>query len=992
MLLATVSLLAALSTPRSADPRSAAATALRAAFAAPAGKWRELDTVRRRFDCVSVTGIRVESTSVDGSRATVRLEVAADQPSFPAYWVLRLRRDGSGWRLTAVDLPERALAAKIAAAPDEAHRRVLLEADPTLVTPELARRICEMGDGLVTHYMPQRADDLAALAREIAHDWNDTAGESRALWLLGRSLAVRNKIEPSRRAYEEGRDLAERAHDPHLLAATLLGIGAERIRTGEVDRTEELQEALRMARSLHDDRVAAEALYRLAFCDQNKGRYADALRKYDESVRLARRAGDRITEAAATADTGITYEYLNSHNLSFAYVRRGIALFRQAGNPHSVLLYLRNLADMEAWDLYTDDAEKHLREVAVLLRRYPDDRIQAFADATWATIALQRHDFAAAERVCTEGLALARKVAAKSLVTNFAEQLAEVRDQQHRYIEAAALAEEAIARSLTLTPSFDIYWHAKDDLGLALAGQGKVAEARRAFSDAIGAIEGTLTTAPPGRDDQQSFLTDKIAPYDEMFATFVNDRPEEAIRWAERERARILIELLASGKRAPARTLDATEQAEETAIQHGLANINVALSEERAKKAPDAGRIELLERDLSEKRIELAVFTRRLYEMHPDLALSRGDVPEASMDEIRAAIPPDGVALEYVMLDERCWLAALTHDGPPRIVPLVANTREIMRGVAQLRAQLVARDAGFRSVARRLYQILVEPAADVLRGKRIVCVLPANTLCDLPFQALIGGDGKYFIEHRSLFYSPSLAYLVWRANHPPSHQDGRRELLAFGNPRVAVQTAQQARARLRAEPVGSLPEAEEEVRALARIYGGGATICVGAAATEEEFKKKAPHYRLLHLATHGMYDDSDPMYSHLLLARRPGSADDGLLEARELAGLALDADLVVLSACETGLTGTWGHPGIAGLSWALLAAGTDTAVLTDLKVDSASSRDLMIAFHRRLARRPHDVAGRLATEALREAQVDMLRGGRADPFYWAAFFVIGRGW
>jgi CHAT domain-containing protein len=992
MLLATLSLLAALSTPRPADPRSVAEVAMRSALAAPAGQWRELDTVRRRFDCVTVSGIRAESASVKGGRATVALEVAADQPIFPARWVLSLRRDGARWRVTAVDVPERALAAKIAAAPDEAHRRMLLAAHPALVTPELARRLCEIGDGLVTHYVPQRAEDLAALAREISKDWNDTAGEARALWLRGRSFAVRNKIEPSRRAYEEGRDLAERAHDTRLLAATLLGIGTEIMHTGEIEHREEVQEALRLARALHDDRIAADALYRLAFCDQNKGLYADALRKYDESIRLARRAGDLITEAAATADTGITYEYMNSHNLSFAYVRRGIALFREAGNPHSVLLYLRNLADMEAWDLYSDDAEKHLREVAVLLRRYPDDRIEAFADATWATIAQLRHDFATAERVCAEGLALARKAQVKSLVTNFLEALAAVRDQQHRYTEAAALAEEAIARSSTLTPNFDVYWNAKDDLGRALAGQGKLAEARRAFEDAIGAIEGTLTTAPPGRDDQQSFLQDKVAPFDEMFATYVNDRPEEAIRWAERERARILMDLLASGKRAPARTLSAAEHAEETAIQQGMTAANVALSEERAKKAPDAGRIESLERELSQKRIELAVFTRRLYDAHPDLALSRGDVPEASVDESRAAIPPDGVTLEYVVLPERSWVVAMTHSGPPRIVPLLAGTPEILRAVAQLRAQLAARDAGFRTVARRLYQMLIEPAAGVLRGKRIVCVLPASALCDLPFQALIGGDGKYLIEHRSLFYAPSLSYLVWRGKHPPSHRDDRRELLAFGNPRVAAQTAQQARARTRAEPVGPLPEAEEEVRALERIYGAGATLRIGAAATEEAFKKEAPHYRLLHLATHGTYDDSDPMYSHLVLARRPGGTEDGLLEARELAGLALDADLVVLSACETGRTGRWGHAGIVGLSWALLAAGTDTAVLTNLNVDSASSRDLMIAFHRRLAGARGRVSGRAATDALRAAQMEMIRGNQADPFYWAGFFVTGRGW
>src|SRR6185295_6408168 len=129
------------------------------------------------------------------------------------------------------------------------------------------------------------------------------------------------------------------------------------------------------------------------------------------------------------------------------------------------------------------------------------------------------------------GKALAEKAGVKSLVTNFTQQLAHVRVEQGRYAEAAALAEEAVRRSVDVTPNFDVYWHAKHDLGSALAGQGKLAEAREAFSDAIGAIEGTQAKAPPGREDQQFYFADKIEPYYAMFATYAHDRPDEAIAW-----------------------------------------------------------------------------------------------------------------------------------------------------------------------------------------------------------------------------------------------------------------------------------------------------------------------------------------------------------------------------------------------------------------------------------------------------------------------------
>jgi CHAT domain-containing protein len=191
----------------------------------------------------------------------------------------------------------------------------------------------------------------------------------------------------------------------------------------------------------------------------------------------------------------------------------------------------------------------------------------------------------------------------------------------------------------------------------------------------------------------------------------------------------------------------------------------------------------------------------------------------------------------------------------------------------------------------------------------------------------------------------------------------------------------------------ALPEAEKQVRALGRLYGAARSrVYVGADASEERMKTEAGNFRILQLATHGILNNASPMYSHIVLAQgAAGAHEDGLVEAWEMMNLDLKADLVVLSACETARGRVGAGEGVIGLTWALFVAGSPATVVSQWKVESASTTELMLEFHRGLLptkKRPHTSTA----TSLQQASLKLLNSREhRHPFYWAGFVVVGDG-
>jgi CHAT domain-containing protein/Tfp pilus assembly protein PilF len=528
---------------------------------------------------------------------------------------------------------------------------------------------------------------------------------------------------------------------------------------------------------------------------------------------------------------------------------------------------------------------------------------------------------------------------------------------------------------------------------------GQIEKARLAFDEAIAAMENARVQVVGNEREQQRFFETRVKAYYEMIALLIEqNRADEAFAYAERSKARTLLDVLQSGKTDVTKAMTTEEQEQERQLKGELISLNSQITKEGLREKPDAARLNELAVRVQKARLNYEAFQTNLYVAHYELKARRGQAQSITLDDASALMPDAGSALlEYVVTDEKTYLFAITRSaqaGKPKanlkVYTIDIKRQELTARAEDFRQQLASRDIRFRASARQLYDLLLKPAQSELQGKNHIVIVPDAALWELPFQALQPDANRYFIQSAAISYTPSLSALREMKRQRQRQSSGKSPtLLAFGNPALSNETIERNRIARRDEKLEPLPETEQEVKALAQLYGTeNSRVYIGAAAREDLVKSEAGKFKVLHLATHGVLNDSNPMYSRIVLSQGETN-EDGLLEAWEIMKLDLSADLVVLSACDTARGRVGAGEGVIGLTWAFFVAGSPTTVVSQWKVDSASTSQLMLDFHRNLKNAKPMIT---KAEALRAASLKMLQGNAyKHPFYWAGFVIVGDG-
>ncbi|NJN86828.1 MAG: CHAT domain-containing protein [Leptolyngbyaceae cyanobacterium SL_7_1] len=267
---------------------------------------------------------------------------------------------------------------------------------------------------------------------------------------------------------------------------------------------------------------------------------------------------------------------------------------------------------------------------------------------------------------------------------------------------------------------------------------------------------------------------------------------------------------------------------------------------------------------------------------------------------------------------------------------------------------------------QQLHQILIEPIADLLPDdpNQRVIVVPQEALFLVPFAALQAADGQYLVERHTLLTTSAIQVLEL-SQQRSSAFNAAQTAVVVGNPHPMPAS------------LTALPYAEVEAEAIAQLLN--TTAITGADATETAIKQQLANARLIHFATHGLFNETHPLQGAIALAPSP-MGEDGFLTAAEILDLSLTAELVVLSACDTGRGRITGD-GVVGLSRSLIAAGVPSVLVSLWQVPDDATAQLMIEFYRQ---RPQGDDA----QALRRSMLSVMQT-YPHPRDWAAFTLVG---
>src|SRR5215813_12149893 len=566
--------------------------------------------------------------------------------------------------------------------------------------------------------------------------------------------------------------------------------------------------------------------------------------------------------------------------------------------------------------------------------------------------------------------------------------IGEVHFAQKNFPQALENFQKALALGESRQMAGEVRW-ATSRIGDILRQTGKPAEAVPYYQKAIQQIESTRALLE-SEEYRQSYFEGGVNVYERMIRDLVaSGRTEEAFNYNERARSRAFLDVL--GTKVQLANVKSGLLHEEMVLQERIAGLKARL--QSADENPGDLRREL--RDAERAYDSFLAKVRKENKEQTSLMT----VEPLTLKQVQELLQPGITLVEYFVgqVSTRVWIIEKER---MQYVGIHIGKQELAERVKTLRDSIFAlgEKEKFNESSTFLYQELIQPILPYASGKELI-VVPHDVLHYLPFHALIGSDGRYLIEKYPVYYLSSASLLQFVKE---KRKAGGEKVLAFGNPDLG-------------DPEKNLEFAELEAKEVKAAYPES-SVYIRKEATEEKSKTLSANRDIIHFATHAELNEDDPLSSAVLLAK--GGKEDGRLEVREIFGMDLKANLVVLSGCDTALGKLSTGDELVGLTRAFIYAGTPSVMASLWSVDDSSTAQLMASFYRNLKTMSK-------AEALRQAQLGLIRGeGRSDmlarrgvggigklgetvksefpsqkpisistshPYFWAPFILVGDG-
>jgi len=923
---------------------------------------------------------------------------------------------------------------------DEKSTGQILESHAQLVNDQLWNALIRHAATDYYQTSPQQSLAMYRVAIQVASRLNNPRLLATTYYNLGRTYSGLNQLTEAIQAYEKSKGLFEQAGLQHDLIYILADLGLLYFIQEDYGRASQYsRQALSLSDTVKNDSTGvwpieygkATALSTLANLDLREGDFGEAIEKFkkalaihqqlnrggsnynwyiagdlqaighafissgdyakalaylNDALKVVAQTSDQDSMASLQNDMGVLYLEQEDYPQAKKSFEESLRIYLSNGNQREAASVLLNLGVTEQRQSNFEEALGRFQSSLEVAKRVHSIDAMIAAGEGIGTVLTAKHNFSAALETFDQSLKLAKELQETTRQTELTWRMSQAYLGMGRLQEAVSFAQAAVALGRT-SHSPKLIYLATTTLGECYAAQNKIELATQTLKGAVDDLELMRDRVAGNEVESQLFFENKVGAYELLVDLLIKQgRPLDALMFAERAKGRVLLDVLRGGRAELEKLMTPAERDEAHRLNQRISELN-----EQVKLRQSSNSLsDVLYRQLDSARLEYQAFQNNVYVSHPDLRVRSGRTPSLTTNELNhLTLNNKRAFLEYVIGKNQIYLFVLTAANAsgspkPKVYSLAIRRQDLEQKVEQFHQKLADRHPDFAGLARELYSILIGPAESELRGIDAVCAVPDGLLWNLPFQALMTDGNRYLIEDHSLFYAPSLSVLNEMSKSEQRFSTKDDSLLAFGNPVIGKD-------EVRHDELCPLPEAETEVSSISKSFTSTSNrILIGRQASEKSFKALAPQYSTIHLATHGVLDNRQPLYSHLLLTKTEGDAEnDGLLEAREIMDMKLKADLAVLSACDTANGRISPGEGVMGMSWAFFLGGTRSMLVSQWKVNSASTSQLMLNFYKALESAKGRTADKKA-DALRQASLVLMKNQQyRHPFYWAGFVLIG---
>jgi len=833
---------------------------------------------------------------------------------------------------------------------------------------------------------------VAIVAAPTSPSQSTTTSESaEKLLQQGTQLYQAEKFEAAIQVWQQARKASQQRQNRSQEGEILAHLGMAYVRLERYqDAIAVLEDFSAVAQAVPNRTVEAQALGNLGIAYKGLGQYAKAIATHRQAGKLMLALGDRQGLGQVLSNLGNTFEAVGDYTNATAAFQQSLKIAQQTGDRIGESIALGNLGA-----IYADQGKD---QEAIALFQQSLDLAKANNHLPGQTSALLNlgsthhslRQLEAAIAFYQQSLKLAQTIGDRQREAEALGALGLAYEDQKNFAAAIQQHQQSLAIGRSLK-SPELQGRALNNLGHALFNSGKLKEAETVLRQAIQLLDALR----PDLSDQYrvSIFDTQIHTYSLLQQVLIAARQyDAALEAAEWGRARAFAERLArrvrSGRKVePAASKQAAPPTASSPPR--IAPIRMA-------------QIRRIAREQRATLVEYAIVPDDDFKFRGKQRGRESELliwvvqPSGQLHFRRVNLKPlwqQNLNLEKLVLASRnCLVPGADCRG---VTIPATNPRSPNFGVRRSVGQSTENPAAAAATPpkrrvnpalRQLHQLLIEPIADLLPTKaddRII-LLPLESLFLVPFPALQTTDGTYLVEQHTVLTAPAIQVLaltrqIKQQRPQVTGRDRFLPALIVGNPAMPT---------IEAQELAELPAAEEEANQVAALLQVKALT--GRTATQVKVTQQMPQAALVHLATHGLLEygqelgDTD-LPGAIALAPNPtaapGNTPNGILTASEILELPLKANLVVLSACDTGRGRITGD-GVQGLSRAFISAGVPSLVVSLWAVPDASTAHLMVHFYEKLLQQPDKA------KALRLAMLETMKQ-YPRPFDWAAFTLVG---